>query len=245
MKRSKVGTNDFEIDLWAVAYELYRKLWLVVLCALVFAVSSYVFSEYAIEKEYESTTKIFIVYQGQDSSQLTQNDLITGGLLVSDYEEIIKSRYVMDKVISELGLESSSDALSSSISVGSQEGNRVIYIYVTASDPYIARDIANKVTEVASERMIEIMNIDAVNVIDTATLPNHPISPDIKSNVMNGAIIGAVLACLYVVIKYLLDDTIMIPDDVDLHLGLSVLAVIPNDDISKKELKHHRKKKKS
>ena len=242
MKRSKVGTNDFEIDLWAVAYELYRKLWLVVLCALVFASASYVVSEFVMEKEYTSTTKVFIIYKGQGSSQLTQNDLITGGLLVSDYEEVIKSRYVMDRVISELGLESSSDALSSSVSVTAQEGNRVIYIYVTAKDPYIARDIANKVTEVAGERMIEIMNIDAVNVIDEATLSLNPASPSIKTNVMNGAIIGAVLACLYVVVRYLLDDTIMIPDDVNMHLNLSVLAVIPNDDVPKKQTKHRRRK---
>lgn len=242
MRQNKIGTNEFEIDLRALAYELFRKLWIIILCAFIFASASFVYSEYAIDKEYMSSTKMFILYQNKDSSKPTQNDLLTGGLLASDFEEIIKSRNVMNEVISDLKLNTSPDALSSTVSVSVKEGTRIIYIHVTAKDPYLARDIADKVREVSSKRMVEIMNIDAVNVIDVASLPVNPVSPSIKKNVMLGAVIGAVIACAYFAIKYIFDDTIAIPDDVDVHLDLSVLAVIPDDDTHKKTIKHHMKK---
>ena len=74
------------------------------------------------------------------------------------------------------------------------------------------------------------MDIEAVNVVDYANLPENPISPNTIKNIIIGGLIGFVLVVAILVISFLMDDTIKTPDDVELYLGLSVLASIPYDD---------------
>ena len=98
---------------------------------------------------------------------------------------------------------------------------------MTDTDPVRAMEIANAVREAASEHIMNVMDIQAVNVVETANLPTHAAGPNTTRNVLLGGMLGAVLVAGILVVRYLLDDTLKTTEDVERYLGLSVLAVIP------------------
>ena len=92
------------------------------------------------------------------------------------------------------------------------------------------------------------MDIESVNVVDYANLPEGPSSPNVMKNIVIGGLIGFVIAAAVIIVLFLLDDTIMSVDDVQKYLELSVLASIPYDEGEKNASKKRRrdaKKKKS
>ena len=64
------------------------------------------------------------------------------------------------------------------VSVSTPEDTRIIAITVTDTDPVRAMEIANAVREAASEHILNVMDIQAVNVVETANLPTGPSGPN-------------------------------------------------------------------
>lgn len=194
-------------------------------------------SNVLLDKKFESSTKIYVLNQ-QDSQSVTYTDLQTGTQLTKDYAVLVKSRTVTTQVIAELDLQNAymdmseitPDELAEMITVTTAQDTRIITITVTDTNPTRAQDIANAVRTAASKHIYEVMDIEAVNVVDYANLPENPISPNTIKNIIIGGLIGFVLVIAILVISFLMDDTIKTPDDVELYLGLSVLASIPYDD---------------
>ena len=118
---------------------------------------------------------------------------------------------------------------------------RVVSITVTDTDPYTAAEIANAVRDIASKHIQQVMDIKAVNVVETANIPDEPSSPSVPKNGVIGGLLGILLAAAVVIIVYLTNDTVKTPEDVEKYLGLSVLGTIP---YSSKMGKKSKKKKK-
>ena len=82
------------------------------------------------------------------------------------------------------------------------------------------------------------MNIEAVNVVDKAYLPTAKSSPNIKKFTVLGAGLGFVVMCVIFALRFILNDSIRTPDDIEKKLGISCLAVVPiNPNIRKKKSK--------
>ena len=114
------------------------------------------------------------------------------------------------------------------ITVNVETDTRIMEISVTNTDPKLAKKIADKVREVANERLKVIMDgLEPVRSVDEAELPTTPASPNVKRNTMMGFIAGFGISLLVVIILFILDDTIKTPDDIEKRLGVSVLAAIP------------------
>ncbi len=75
-------------------------------------------------------------------------------------------------------------------------------------------------------RIAEESEFGNVKILDAAYLPTEPISPRSMYALMLGGLLGLVLAGTAVVIKELLDDSVLTPDDIR-RLGLPLLGVIP------------------
>ena len=188
----------------------------------------------------ESTTKI-VVLSKQDSSTLTNQDIQTSTSLTKDYAELIKSRTVTEGVIAQLKLDMTHEKLLKKLSVDTPTDTRVVSITVTDTDPYTAAEIANAVRDIASKHIQQVMDIKAVNVVETANIPDEPSSPSVPKNGVIGGLLGILLAAAVVLIVYLTNDTVKTPEDVEKYLGLSVLGTIP---YSSKMGKKSKKKKK-
>ncbi len=229
--------DTVEIDLRELFIRIMVNIWNVVLATMIGGLLMFLLSKMVMTKKYNSTTKIYVLNQ-QDATQITYSDLQTGTQLTKDYAELVKSRTVTSQVIAQLDLQHNyedmknitPDQLAGMISVNIQNDTRIISITVTDTSPTRAQDIANAVRVAASAHIYDVMDIEAVNVVDYANLPEGPSSPKVMRNLIIGALLGFVIAIGIITIVYITDDTIKTPDDVERYLGLSVLGSIPYDE---------------
>lgn len=219
--------NDVvEIDLMEIFGLMLHRLWLIILCAVAVGAAAYAVSRYVLTEEYQSTTRIYVLNRQNDDT-LTYSDVQLGTQLTKDFTQIIKSRYVLEQVIEVCGLQDTSGSLASRVSVDTQSDTRIIAITVTDKDPAMAQYIADELREAAAERIMNVMDIQAVNVVDEANLPLSPSAPNVGRWTAIGFLLGAFLCMAVVLIQFLLDDTIKTSDDIEKYLGLSTLGMIP------------------
>lgn len=232
--------EEREIDLGEIVHLLLSKLWIIILSGVVFCLAAVMGTMLLVTPKYESTTKI-VVLSKQDSNTLTNQDMQISTSLTKDYVELIKSRTVTEGVIAQLGLDMTHEQLLKKLSVDTPTDTRVVSITIEDTDPYTAAEIANAVRDVASKHIQQVMDIKAVNVVETANIPDEPSSPSILKSGIIGAALGILLSLAIVVIVYLMNDTVKTPEDVEKYLGLSVLGTIPY--VSKLGKKSKKKKK--
>ena len=246
MENQTVNNNDeVEIDLGEVFHLLLSKLGVIILSGIVFCLAAVMGTMLLITPKYESTTKI-VVLSKQDSSTLTNQDIQTSTSLTKDYAELINSRYVLEAVIQELGLNMEYKDLLKKIDVTTPSDTRIVSITVEDHDPVQAMNIANSVRENASTHIQNVMDIDAVNVAETANMPTEKASPGCSKWALIGGLLGCLGISAIILIRYLMDDTIKSSDDIEKYLGLSTLALIPmkEDEVnSKKKKKKHKQSK--
>ena len=137
------------------------------------------------------------VLSKQNSDTLTNQDMQTSLSLTKDYAELIKSRTVTEGVITQLGLELTHKQFLRKMSVDSTTDTRILSITVSDEDPYEACEIANAVRDVAANHIKNVMDIDAVNVVETANIPDGKSSPSLKKNGALGGLLGVFLAVVF------------------------------------------------
>jgi len=76
-------------------------------------------------------------------------------------------------------------------------------------------------------RINEVMELGDIRIIDKALAPDVPIKPNQKLNLAIGGVLGVMLGVMLVFFMEYLDNTIKTADDIERHLGLPVLGLIP------------------
>ena len=218
-----------EIDVFATLKVLWKRKFSIILVALVFAIATFGYSAFLAKKEYQSTSRIYVVSrQNQDNNALTNSDLQAGAYLVKDYREIILSQNVLSQAIEELKLDMTPAELSKKINVSVPTDTRILSITAKDGDPKEAARIANGLRNVAAEKITSVTKVSDVTTLDEAEVPQSPSSPNIKRNVLLGFVAGAGLMVVLLVVVEALDDRVKKPEDVEELMGLPLLSVVPD-----------------
>jgi MPA1 family polysaccharide export protein len=218
-----------EIDVFAMLKTLWKRKFSIVLVALVFAIAAFGYSAFLAKKEYQSTSRIYVVSrQNQDNNALTNSDLQAGSYLVKDYREIILSQNVLSQAIEELKLDLTPAELSKKISVSVPTDTRILSITAKDGNPKEAARIANGLRNVAAEKIIAVTKVSDVTTLDEAEVPQSPSSPNIRRNVLLGFIAGAGLMVVLMVVVEVLDDRVKRPEDIEELMGLTLLGIVPD-----------------
>lgn len=236
----KQNEDIIEIDLMEVFGLLLGRLWLIISAGIFAALVCFLVSRFVLTPVYESTTRIYILNKNE-SAAVTYSDVQLGTQLTKDYAELIGSRYVLEEVIQRLSLEEEYEELFKKVKVETPTDTRIVAITVEDTDPVLAMETANAIREAASAHIQNVMDIDAVNVVETANMPTEKSGPNCLLWTLAGGAVGVLLVCAVILVQYLLDDTIKNTEDVEKHLGLSTLALIP---VSEGEETGNRKKHK-
>lgn len=227
-----MGQNEFieeyaEIDLIELMWEIIERWWLVVGLTLLAAVISFSISQYAITPVYTANSTIFI---GKDSSNalgINLNDLTLDNKLVTDYKELLNTRLISERVIKELGLKVSSTKLASSLKVQTIKDSRFMKVSFTDKNPMLAQTIVNKYSDVLKEKAESVVGVKNVQVVDYAIIPEKPSAPSVWKNTGIAALVGFIAAIGIILLNMLLNNTVQKDEDLEKHLGLPVLGVIP------------------
>lgn len=180
--------------------------------------------------KYEAYTTLVltrIMDKNQETTAITQNDLLLNRNLVSTYREIIKSRPILKETIKMLELEDSMEELSSRIEVTSVKDTELIKITVKSDSKEESASIANAIASVFSDRIKDIYNIENLSIIEKAEIPSNPYNIDVIKQMMIITILGIILAIGTVFVIYYFDTTVKDEEDIDKALELPILGVVP------------------
>ena len=219
--------QEAEIDLIDLAWALLDKIHYIVLCFLIGAVIMNAYSYFLVRPTYKSTAKMYVV-SASKNSVVDLDALNIGTSLTADYEQLMLSYPVLEQVINKLNLDMDSDTLAKMITLENPTDTRILNINVVSTDPKSARDIANTLMEVSVDYLPKTMSTNAPNVAQKAKLADYKDGPSYTKYTMIGALAGAFLYCMYLVVKYLMDDTIHTADDMEKYFDIVPLAVIPD-----------------
>jgi capsular polysaccharide biosynthesis protein len=211
-------------------FDVLIKRWLIiVLSGLTLASAFLLGTKLMITPQYESVTKIFVLSKQYDG-MFTAQDFQMSTFLTQDFAQLIKSRTVAEQVIDRLDLQMSPGALLGQVSVEAETDTRIVTIVVKNTDPQTAQSLANTIREVSAKQIVEVMDMQAVNVVDEASLPTAPSTPNTMQNTVLGGALGCLLAAAIILLQHYSNDTIKNTDDVEHYLGLNVLASIPTNE---------------
>lgn len=216
--------SSFDINFSVLFDNLARRLWLIILTAVVAAGLAYGYVSFLVRPMYSSTATIYI---GNNTDAPNYSDLNVSETLAKDFEVIIKKRTVLDEVISSLGLNMDVSALRSCISVNNISNTRILDITASTEDPALSKKIVDKVCDISSERIVDIVNVNYVKIMDTGSLPSSPSNINLIQSMALAGIAGALICIFIITVKTLMDDRIKSPEDIEYYLGISVLATTP------------------
>ena len=211
-----------------------KRFWIVALITIIAVVVSGVISFFMLNPVYEAKSTLIVNTEKNEETQMITGDQfnVTQKLAVT-YGEIIKSRSVLDDVIKNLKLDDEYGDLVKNVTVSPVTDTQIISISVQDTNKEKARDIANEIPKVFKKEAKRITKANDIQVIDKAILPQSPIKPNKMMNMAIAAVLGAMIGLFVVFLIEYLDNKLKTPQDIEKHLGLSVLGVVPNEKLER------------
>lgn len=220
--------DEFEIDLKEVFFEVLSSWKVIFLTAILTGAIAFCVSTFIMTPQYESTSALYVLTKSTSITSLA--DLQTGTSLTSDYIVVVKCRPVLEQVIDNLDLNMTYKELEKKVSVENPSDSRILYISVKDADPAVAKKIADEMAEVASAYIAEKMAQDPPRTIQNGYADGEPVSPNVMKNTVIAAAAGMFLAIVMVILSYIMNDSIMTPEDLEKKVGLHVLGSLPLEE---------------
>jgi len=226
--------EEYSLSIKQPLQVLWRRLWVIAL-VIALLTGAAVGLSLLQEPRYEAAITILI---GQDSG-ISENPGDATGLqqITQTMAAAVDSRPVAEGVVERLGTEGL-DAGSVTGNLEAEQVPETQFIRVTYrdADPERAREVANAVGEVFSERVAEISpeaNAITATVWERAVTPTEPVSPDpVRNGIL--ALLGSLL--LGVALAFLVDyadGRWRSPEEAESLLGVPTFGVIPEFEVKR------------
>ena len=203
-----------------------RRIWAVMLTVFLTAVAAYVFSKLQ-EPLYRSEASYLVVPNRNDnglSIVLTNN--------MNSYKQLALARPQIEKISAQLQLDRSPEWLLEHISIQANADDRKMIVQVDYPDIDMAPRLANAVGEnmaaLVSSLNDGLEGTDKINMrVTTPATPPELYRPQTRINVLAGAFLGLIIGLLLAFVLDAIDDTLKSTEDVESHVGLTIVGAIP------------------
>ena len=210
--------------------QLVRKhLKLVIVLPIVFALVTAVASWTMLANTYTATVSMYVLAnssQSANSNSTLSTDLTASQMLTNDVAELIKSDRVLNQTANDLGM-AESDLKDYEVDVTSSTTTRLITISVTGDTPNSTAAIANGLANTTNTVAQEIMDVEAVNVIDQAPVPDSPSGPPRTMYTAVAFLAGIFVAVALIVLMDMVNTRIRKPEEIEELLDIPVIGRIP------------------
>lgn len=204
-----------------------------VLCTLVGAVlfggSYYLYKVvYAPAREFRATATYYIEYAKDpllSEPYSYFNEYTLDGWLTTDV--------FVEQVLPKLSTELTVDELNACITLTVPSDVRVMTLTATAADPVLTMEILKAYDEALVSFAERQREIDAIKTQDMAEKAVQ-IKADIRTQraFVLGAVLGLFAGSMYIVLKYLLDDGIYLPDTLRKRHGVKVFGTNTSEELA-------------
>lgn len=203
---------------------LKKNLKLVVILPLVCAIGMGAYAFVGMEDEYTATASMYVLAKQDESASNLNASLTASQLVANDVATLLKSDRVRDLAARDLGVKSLAGF---EISVTSETTSRVLSVSVTGDDSKQVAELANSLAQNVSGVAQDVMQIEAVNVINLADAPTLPSGPSRMLYIVVALFAGLLMAIAIVVITDMLNTKVRSADEVEEILGIPVIGRIP------------------
>jgi succinoglycan biosynthesis transport protein ExoP len=213
-----------------------HRLWMIVACPILAAVTAGIVS-FVLPPVYEAKVDL-AVRPAQLLPSTDQNAAaVSSSTILATYALFMTEPPLLNKVIADLGLKTTSDELVKEVKVIPDTLALVLHVTVQDTNPAVARDVANTlvaefVAEVKQIQQVETQSPNARTgdnfvVLSPAVLPSKPVSPNKTLDVAIAFVAGLLVALGLAFLLDYLDQSIKSDEELTERLGLISLGHVP------------------
>ena len=236
------NTKDVEqLDIKRMIEVVLDRIVYIVVITLVFGLVFFAVSKYFITPKYQSSITMYVnnrrgTVDDEFETKTLSSDITASQQLVPTYIEMLKSDNVLedvgDAVEKETGEDISAGRIRGMLTASALGNTEIIKVSVRHTDPAMAMLIANTIADVAPEKIQNFIERSDVRIIDRAKRSTTPVSPNIRTNIILGALLGFVLSISVILLKELFDVRVKSTDDLVNTFPYPVLGTIPEIYVS-------------
>lgn len=207
-------------------FALMRKhLAVVIALPVIAALATAAVCFFVLPNTYTASTSMYILTKSStDKEALTNTDLTASQMLTNDVATLIKSKSVRSEAAKAVGLDSLNGF---TINVDSSTTTRLITLSVTGTDPSDVALVANAIAKVVDETAQKVMDLQSINVVDSATEPTSPSGPPRLMYTLVAALAGLFVAIAIIVIADMANTRVRTGEEAAELLGLPIIGRIP------------------
>lgn len=226
-------TDEFiEIDIIRLFKIVLKKVWAVILAAVIFGASTFGFTYFCIDPTYEARTLLYVNNSsfsvGSTSFNISTSTLSAAQELVNTYIVILKARTSLNEIIEYADLKRDYLELQDMISAAPVNSTEIFEVVVTSTDPAESEKIANAIATLLPKRIAEIVDGSSVRVVDYAIIPTSRSGPNYAKNTFIGIIIGIIISVAIIILRELFDVFVREEQYITQTYSYPILAAIPN-----------------
>ena len=209
-----------------------KKRWKIIALTTVLAtVVSGIFSFFIISPTYEASTKVFIGKEESSMENYNYNDITMYQKLLKTYSELIKTKDLINRAITNSEYELKVEEVFKDVSVTTVADTQMLKIAYRSTSPKIAKNMLENITNEFIATAQELVPNGNVRVLETVELPEEPVAPNKKMNIAIAFILGIMVGFGIVFLLESLDNTYKNKEQLEKDLDIPVLGVIPMSDL--------------
>ena len=209
---------------------LRRRLALIVICPIVAALAAGIIS-FVLAPVYEAQVVLVVSPAQLLPSADPTTAALTSDQIIQTYASLVTQRPVLEKVISDLGLNTKPVDLAKKIKVTPVPSTEILNVTVQDTNPALARDTANQLVADFIDRVNQIQKLgtqsstpDNLYIFSNAILPDKPVFPNIPLNIAVAFAAGLVFSIGLAFLLDYIDQSIKSDDELTERLGLFSIA---------------------
>lgn len=218
-----------QLNLVSVIDILLRRWTVILLSAVLVGVFAFVYSEVFISPTYSSNASLYVNSSKQNISEdVSTATLSSSRQLVMTYAEILQARTFLETIATELDGKYTVNQIKKMISMEALNETEILLITVKGTSPEDVYKITKGIIKYAPDELIRVVEAGSVKVLDDASEPKTPISPNIRTNTFIGVFLGLLLGALIVIVLELFDTRIKNSDEISQRYKEPLLGEIPS-----------------
>lgn len=225
--------------------KVFRDYWRSILATLfvvVMATAGYTLMQ---APTYTATATVFVTVESGDSAGELSQGASYAERQVQSFVQVVETAAVLDPVIDEFSLDTTSRSLAGQISASSPNSTSLIDITANGGNATETAELANAVAASLVVTVDDLaptssngQGLVSASVIDPATVPNTPSAPKPTTNIALGIILGALIGLGQALLRSVLDTRVRHSDDIESVTNKPILATVghisKNQDASEK-----------
>lgn len=228
-EKTDLNYDEIELDFPRIFRAVWKRMWLVLLSAVLAAVLVCGGVRLLWEPQYSADVLFYV------ASDASREGVSSGGLtasrdLVESCRILLFTRESLESIIDRTGVDDTGDTLKTRITAEAVGETEYLCVTVCDAEPGMAVALAEAVGHILPERAAQVMPGVTIHLADRAVRPTQPDANGGARLALLGLLAGAALAVVWIAAGVIFDPMVRTKADVARVCGCPVLACVPGEE---------------